>query len=202
MVLINKLCISELSDKIEVEVTTEVGSTFTKVLLWNSSTYQDPAQAIDVSHLLTATSEVETFDIPASDLGVINILGLWFVEFTTDEVVEETDCCQDNVRLGMVSNFTNYLECVLNGLLRMEIEGCGPKLKDCDECSNYDPVLASTLLQTLFSLINFGYIEDALSVIEKLDEMCEICNTCPDYGTSVLLSGGGHGVFNNVLKQY
>lgn len=205
MVLINSLNINELSDKIEVMVTTDTGVTITKVLVWNSSTYQDPAQAIDVSSLLTGATNVETFDIPADMLGVTNVLGLWFVEFTTSEVVEPEDCCQDNVRLGMVANFTKYHECILNKFLSSEIDNCDLtkySLKNhCQECGS-DPIYTSTLLDTLYFAVGSGFITEAISLIETLDEICEICHNCPDYGTTVLLTGGGYRVFDNILKQY
>jgi len=200
MIIINSLNINELSDKIEVNISTEIGRVFTKVLIWNSSTYKDPSQSIDVSSLLLATSENEVFDIPASMLGVQNILGVWFLEFTNDEEIVPGACCQDNVRIGIVANFTKYHECILNALLHMKIEGCsGVAVENCPECKS-NPVLASTYLDQLYFALNNGFYDDAIRLIEKLDILCDVCNTCPDYGNTVLLNGGGYGVFDNILK--
>ena len=200
MIIINSLNINELSDKIEVDISASVGEVFTTVLVWNSSTYKDPSQAIDVSSLLTATSENEVFDIPASMLGVTNILGVWFIEFTTDEVIIPGACCQDNVRLGIVSNLTPYHLCILNGVMNMKIDGCSGKAIDgCAEC-NSETLYKQTLLDSLYFALGYGYYDEAIKLIGILDEICEVCNTCPDYGDTVLLTGSGHGVFNNILK--
>ena len=200
MIIINSLNINELSDKIEVNISTEVGRVFTTVSVWNSSTYKDPSQGIDVSSLLLATSENEVFDIPASMLGVNNILGVWFLEFTNDEVIDPDACCQDNVRIGIVSNFTPYHLCILDGLMNMKIDGClGKAIDGCEECSS-NTLYKQTLLDSLYYALNHGFYDEAIKLTKVLDDECEVCNTCPDYGDTVLLNGGGYGVFDNILK--
>ncbi len=200
MILIDSLYINDTSDELVVEVTTEVGNTFTQVLVWNSETYKQVALAIDVSSLLTSTGNTESFSITAADLGLTSIVGLWFVEFTTDEVFLPTDCCQDNTRVGVTFNFINYNKCIIDGLLKMKFDGCHAiNLDGCSECGP-NVLYLSTLLDTLEKSIIYGFYEKAIEMIAIMDEMCDTCGTCPTYDYTQLKNNGGFGTFDNQLR--
>lgn len=204
MIIINQLNIDALAENIVVDVATTVGNVFTSILIWTSDTFQNPSDAIDVSSYIVGIDETETISIPASALGTVKITGLYYIEFMTDEVPEEGACCQDiNVRLALVSNFIKYHECVLNKLLTAEIDDCGIRsnaCEDCQDCPGCNNVMSvQAYLDTLYIALRQGFYTEANDIIKILDTLCQVCSSCPDLGNSILLAGGGFGVYNNAL---
>lgn len=205
MVIINQLNIDVTGENIEVDVTTSVGNIFTSLSFWTSDTYDNPADAIDLSSLFAQTSENEVFTIPASAVGLSKFSGLFFLKFETDETVEDTDCCADtNIRIALVANFTKYHECILDKLLNAEIDECGLITQDCIECQDCPDCYASApiahlYLSNLYTAIQQGFYEEAIELIGHLDRLCSTCQSCPDYGEALKLPGGGFGVYQNSL---
>lgn len=188
-----------------MDVTTTVGNIFTSLLFWTSDTYDNPADAIDLSSLFAQTSENEVFTIPASAVGLTKFSGLFFLKFGTDEVVEDTDCCPDtNTRIAIVANFTKYHECILDKLLNAEIDECGLLTQDCEECQDCPDCYKSApivhlYLNNLYTAIQYGFYEEAIDLIKSLDTLCSTCQSCPDYGEALKLPGGGFGIYQNSL---
>jgi len=199
MITINTLQIDELADKITVNVSAPTGNRITRIYAWNSETFKDYSQAIDLSSYIDPSTETQSFSIFAvQNLEVEKITGLWFFEFESDEVVAQDDCNPDsNKRIGVVANLIPYHECILNKLLATEIEDCKPVIQtDCDECSG-NIYYINALLTTLQDAILFGYYEEAIRIVKNLDDLCDICNTCPDYGDTLLVNGLGFSTVNN-----
>jgi hypothetical protein len=205
MVIINQLNIDVTGENIEVDVTTSVGNIFTSLLFWTSDTYDNPADAIDLSSLYAGTSENETFTIPASAVGLSKFSGLFFLKFETDEIVEDTDCCPDtNIRLAVVANFIKYHECILDKLLKLDIDDCGLSAQSCAECNSCQDCagnapLVHLFLSNLYIAIQQGFYAEAIEIIENLDTLCQSCSSCPDYGNALKLAGGGFGIYQNKL---
>lgn len=209
MVIINNLYISDTADNIVVDVATSVGNVFTNIKLWTKDTFQDPDLAIDLSSYIIGINETENISIPAIAIGVAKYSGLFFIEFTTSEEVEDTDCCPNsNIRLAVVSNFIKYHECILNRLLKLEIDDCGVKednqCKDCQNCANcLSSVLSvQTYVDGLYIAIQYGFYTEAIEILSQLDKLCGVCNTCPDFGETLLIAGGGFGMYNNTLTMF
>lgn len=201
MISINTLKIDEFASKIIVDISTTVGNTITKVLVWNSETFKDYNQAIDLSSLLDGSDETESFSIFAQEhLGIEKITGLWFVEFESDEVIIPDDCANNtNTALGVTANLIPYHECILNKLLKTDVDGCKPIINnECDECAG-NVYYINTLLTTLRDAIKFGFYEEAVRIIGDLDDLCDVCHTCPDYGNTLLINGLGFGTQNNSI---
>ena len=199
MISINSLKINESSNAIDVDVSTTSGNTITQVLLWDIKTFKDYSQAIDLSHLLDGTDETEVFSIPASELNLTNISGLFFIEFESDEIIVPDDCNQDsNTALGVVSNFIKYHECLLNRVLKIDIKDCNEIINNCDNC-NKNILFLSTLINSLNSTIKFAFYEEAIRITEVLEDICDTCHTCPDYENIKLINGLGFGTFNNSI---
>lgn len=204
MVSINVLKLDEFATKINVNVSTTPGNNITQVLLWDSTTFKDYSQAIDLSNLLDGTTEVEDFAIHASQIGVEKFSGLYFIEFTSNEVIVPNDCENNmNTALGVVANLIQYHECVLDKIMNIEVKGCKQielRNNECSECSE-NLLFINALLQSLYTSIKFGFYEEAIRIAQNLDELCEICHTCPDYGNTLLINGLGFGVENNSIIQ-
>lgn len=194
MVIINKLHIDSLAEKIIIDIATTSGNVFTGIKFWTVTTFQNATTAIDLSASLAKTSEKEVLAIEASKVNLSKLSGLFFIEFTTNETTTATACCGDiNKRLAVVANFTKYHECILNQLLSTEVNGC-----EISEAMQ-KAIALQTYLEGLHIAIQKGFYNEAIEIVKLLDQDCSICHSCPDYGNSVLVSGGGFGIFNNSL---
>ena len=182
MININELKINTTATEISVDVDTTVSNLFTKVLLWTTDTFKDIPTAIDLSHLLAGTDETEVFTILASELGVSKIEGLFFIEFTTNE---------PDTKLGVVSNFIPYYECILNRVLKSGVESC----RTTDSGLSY----INTLLETLNYSIQTGFYEEAVKISKELDKICVLCATCASYEDTLLVNGLGFGTIDNSI---
>lgn len=203
MVSINTLQIDTFAEKIDVDVSTTSGNTITNVYVWKSEDFKDYSKAIDLSSLLEGTDETESFAIFAQEhLNVEKITGLWFIEFQSDEDIVPDDCSNNsNTAIGVVANLIPYHECVLNKLLSIEVDDCKPVVEDnCDECSG-NIYYINTLLTALNEAIRFGYYEEAIRIIKNLDDLCDVCHTCPDYGDTLLINGLGFATINNSITD-
>lgn len=203
MISINLLQIDEFAEKINVDVNTTSGNKITKVYVWSSDTFKDYSKAIDLSSLIDGSDNTESFSIFAQEhLGVEKIVGLWFVEFESDEEIIPDNCIDNsNTGLGVVANLIPYHECVLNKLLAIEVDDCKPVINDgCDECSG-NIYYINTLVTTLKDAIQFGYYEEAIRIIKTLDDLCDVCHTCPGYGDTLLINGLGFSTINNSLTD-
>jgi hypothetical protein len=196
MVNINSLRIDSFAENILVDVSTAVGQTITSVKIWKSDEYKT-STFTDVSDLLSGISEVENFTIPAERLGLSYISGLYMIEFTSDEVISPDECCNSNNTTGVVANFVQYEECILNKVLATEIDNCNViTLSDCENCGD-NVLYASMFLTSLHTAVKNGFYNEANTIMKQLDEMCEICNTCPAYGNTEIVNGTGYGTINN-----
>ena len=192
MITINYLRINEDATQIDVTVSTTVGNTITQVLLWDIKTFKVYSQAIDLSHLLTGGSETETFSIPASELNLEYLSGIFFLEF------KDSDSSSNSV-LGVASNFIKYHECLLEKVLKIDLEGCIKKSDNCDNC-NKNIFSLSTLINALTISIQHGFYEEAARISNVVEDMCDICYLCPDYKNTKLINGLGFGTFDNSIR--
>lgn len=198
MITINSLKIDQVYENINVDVVTPVGSEIIKMLVFTKDTYKDYSKAIDLSSLLSSTTNTEVLTIPASALGLEKLNGVFFIEFESNEVIVPTDLIDSNVTLGLVSNFIKYHNCLLERVLTLDIIGCEQVKEDCVECNKNLPFI-STLLQSLNLSITFGNYEESIKILNMLDDMCDICHTCPEYGDTLLLNGLGFGTVDNTI---
>lgn len=201
MITLNSLKIDTLYANINVDVATTVGNLITKMLLFTVDTYKDYSKAINLSHLLDGTDETEVLTIPASeiDADLEKIHGVFWLEFTSDEVIVPEDCDNDsNKVIGIVSNFIKYHNCLLERVLKVEIKGCEEIKDECEDCNKNLPFI-STLLTSLNLAMSFAHYEEVIKIIKMLDDMCDICHTCPDYGDTKLINGLGFGTVDNSI---
>ena len=142
---------------------------------------------------------MENLVIPAERLGLSYISGLFLLEFTSDEIVDPTECCDSNNATGVVANFVQYEECILNKAMSAKIDNCNQLVvSDCESCGD-NLLYASMFLSSLHAAVRNGFYNEANTIIKQLDEMCEICNTCPNYGNTQIVNGTGYGTVNNLI---
>lgn len=206
MVNINTLQIDTLVKQIDVSISTTEGKIFTKVLAWKAEDFKDYEKALDLSSLLSAVDNVENFSIyPEENLGVETITGLWFFEFETNEETE-TDSCSvnNNTGVGVVSNLIPYFDSITDKLLSIDINGCDPTFTpDCTECQQgvTNIFYVNSLLTSLKYTTQNGYYEEAIKIQKTLEEILEVCNSCPNYTDTLLINGLGFATINNTITS-
>ena len=176
MININLIKIAPEQNKILVDVSTTLGNKFTRVFLWESSGYKDYAKAVDITNLLSQTSNTESFEVLADVLNREYFTGIFIFEFTTNET-------ENNIKEGVVANLIEYYECLINKILKLDIKGCKVTyIDECGGCTLQSLLSISTLINSLKIALQLGYYREANMILLKLEEMCEICSNCPKLG--------------------
>ena len=66
---------------------------------------------------------------------------------------------------------------------------------DCEGCKGNASFVA-TLIEALNSAIVFGYLDEAIRIIETLDSTCNTCQGCPSQ-SEIYLNGYGYGIIDD-----
>lgn len=207
MIYINNFTVNNDGTKLLVNVSTEEGETITSALVWSDYTYKDYDNAVNVSSLLSGTTNQEVFEIEASTLGVSELQGIYFIEFQTTSTSTE-DCPECDNSLGVAASFLCFKECLLTKVLEYSVcnnfdsnNACGSNLK-CDIINIY-----MLLTQTMQSL-EFGYYGTALDLLNKLRKLCNCnegctecggCSECDNLPTPYFKTGLNYGTLDNTL---
>jgi len=69
---------------IDVDLETDSGQIFDGFTLWTEDTFKNPSTGIDLSSLLTGSTNTETFSISTTDAGVSSFDGIYFADITDD----------------------------------------------------------------------------------------------------------------------
>lgn len=197
--IIQLLEINPLATAINAMVEVSSGNTVVQALAWNVDTYKSKSQAVNLSHLLGGTDETESLVISSAELGVERITGLWAIEFSSSASPEfrGPQPLIEDPQLGIVANLIPYYECVLDKAQRVAVKNC-QVVKT--ECGNSDSLLlASTLLDTLKDTLVFGLIDETVQILKTLNELCEVCTICPDYGQELVHAGYAYKTIDNVI---
>lgn len=188
MITINSLSINTSAINILVSASTPSGFLFTKVLLWDSLTYRDYSKAIDLTSKLSQTSNQEDFVITAEELNKTSFKGIYFLEFTSNEAAP-------NTQTGLVANFIQYHECLMDKVLAISVKNC--KVQD-SQCGKVDTTaFIGTLIDALYTSVIFELVEESIDIITTLDELCEVCTNCPDSKSPSLTAGLGFKTIDN-----
>lgn len=189
MIIINSIKINDSSD-ISINVSAD---DLQQVLFWTSDTFQDYTKAVDISGLIPSPIDgTYSFNIDRTFVNLEAFTGLFFLEFTSNEEDES------GKKIGVAANLILYQECILDRLLKLEIKGCKEKSNSCRECQT-DIITTQILVDTLYATIQNGLFEEAVRIIEVLDDECEVCHTCPSYGEVKLVNGYGFGTIDNSI---
>jgi hypothetical protein len=197
--IIQLLEINPLATAINAFVEVSPGNTVVQMLAWNANTYKGNATAIDLSYLLQSVDENESLSISNTALGVDKISGLWAIEFSSSASPDfrVPTVPIENPQLGIVADVISYYECVLDKVQNINVKNCRVGKTNCGE--NESVLFISTLLEALRHTIIFGLIAEAVQIIKTLDELCEICTTCPSYGDNLLHTGYSYKTVDNII---
>jgi len=197
MIYINNLSITNDFNSLSVNVTTNVGSNITKVLLWNDNTFKDYSQAIDLTFKLEQVNNNEIFIVSPSDINISSFTGIWFLEFTSDYEEEGCSTCSNSV-IGIASNLNNIKSIILNEILELNnCHNCGDISKD------YDNVINLHLINKgICTALQLGYYEEAIYLYKKIRKILSSeleCKSCRELRTPIYNQGLNFGILNNSL---
>ena len=187
MISVKEIRINELSDTIKVII--ESDSILDYVGFANKDGFKEK-EFLDLSDLIPALdAEQYSFDITKEDVELSNFNGIFFLKFEDDTTPP------DNTKLGIAANLIDYADCLLSKTLKITTKGCGEVNNDCEGCKGNASFVA-TLIEALNSAIVFGYLDEAIRIIETLDSTCNTCQGCPSQ-SEIYLNGYGYGIIDD-----
>ena len=68
---------------IDLDVEINSGQTVTRLLLWDQKTYRDPSKSVNLTSLLSGSTNTESIVISASNAGVTKFDGMYFLQIET-----------------------------------------------------------------------------------------------------------------------
>ena len=187
MISVKEIRINELSDTIKVII--ESDSILDYVGFANKDGFKEK-EFLDLSALIPALdAEQYSFDITKEDAELSNFNGIFFLKF------EDDTPAPNNTKLGVAANLIDYADCLLSKTLKITTKGCGEVNNDCEGCKGNASFVA-TLIEALNSAIVFGYLDEAIRIIETLDSTCNTCQGCPSQ-SEIYLNGYGYGIIDD-----
>jgi hypothetical protein len=149
---------------LDVDVTS--GQTITQILLWDQDSYKDPSKSVDLSSLLSGSTNSEVFDITAANAKVANFKGIYLLQITTSE---------PEAIIVATLNLTQYY--IVQAKLIANID------LSCLNCnSNFqNSLLFDMYLEATKQSLVLGRFQDAIDNLKKLiitidTSTCDDCN--------------------------
>ena len=192
MISVKEIRINELSDTIKIIVESDGilnYAGFADKDGFENQTYLDLSSLIPVP-----TAGQYLFNITKEDANLSNFNGIFFLKF------EDDTRAPNNTKLGVAANLIDYADCLLSKTLKITTKGCGEVSDDCQGCKGNASFVA-TLIESLNAAIMFGYLDEAVRIIETLDKTCDTCQGCPSQ-SELYLNGYGYGIIDDNITLW
>ena len=189
-ILVNTFSISNDLSTLSFSATVTENESITKLLLWTESTYKDPSRSVDLSPLLDGTTNIENIDISASDAGLSNFSGMYFLQVVTSE---------PEAVIIATFNLTQYYVVQAKLLANIDLS--------CLSCNaNFqNALLFDMYLEATQNALCLGRFQDAIGHLEKLVITIETsdCDSCSDIEPLVSTAGNivSVGVIDCLLTE-
>lgn len=196
MITINNLQISADAFTVAIDVTTEVGQTFSSLKMWTHNNYKVLSKAVDLTLFLSQTTENESLVLNADDLELAGpyINGALYFEFVSTSG-------SDNIMTGVVANVTEFYECFLSRAMKVEVVDCQEVFYgDCPDCENNVPYI-STLLHSFDVSLRMKHFTESAIILKNLENICDVCLECGDSYAPVKSSGASYKIENNIVRK-
>ncbi|MGK0464772.1 hypothetical protein [Clostridium sp.] len=165
-ITVNKFMVSNDLSTISLDVDVTSGQTITQILLWDQDSYKDPSKSVDLSSLLSGSTNSEVFDITAANAKVANFKGIYLLQITTSE---------PEAIIVATLNLTQYY--IVQAKLIANID------LSCLNCnSNFqNSLLFDMYLEATKQSLVLGRFQDAIDNLKKLiitidTSTCDDCN--------------------------
>lgn len=171
-ITINNLKILNSGADLNINVTTNTGHIITSILFWKMDDFKNSTLSIDLSEYLVQSSNVENLTITAESIGLQKFEDICFVEITSS--FEDLDSCGNllSPAIGITYDFSTYYGCLLSYLLEIPL--------DCSTCDttkiNQMVITINMLIDTAIKAIDIAYYNEAISMIKKLKQLCNLNN--------------------------
>lgn len=162
----------------------QINANFTLSLtLWTEETLGNPNLGINID-IPFGEEDVYgflEFYVDVEDLGLQNTSGIFYIKIKYNEDSEDD---------YVIANWNLFYECMMQRVLKMEIDGCGEAKKEseCREC-NDDCGDICYIVSLLFSLPTFmalGNTSYVNNIVTTIKDYCEDCSNCPKFSTAFL----------------
>ena len=171
-----------LSINLDVEINS--GQTVTRLLLWDQKTYRDPSKSVNLTSLLSGSTNTESIVISASNAGVTKFDGMYFLQIETSN---------SEAVVVATFNMTQYYTVQAKLIANIDLS--------CLNCNtNFQNALLFDLyLEATKQALLLGRYQDAIDNLAKLIITVDTsdCDACNDI--EPLISTAGNIVSVGVL---
>lgn len=170
MIIINNFKIINNGTQVQLDMTSDTGSTFASLNLWTTSTYKNLSLAKNLTSLLNGTTNYESIVISAAAAGVTKFEDLIFIE--TESSVA------DSKITSITYELSTYYNCLLKHMLDLSVTDC----INCNKENDDQLVITiNLLLDMVIKTLTVGYVSQAIDAIAKLKRLCTLvaCKGCP-----------------------
>ena len=169
---------------IDLDVEINSGQTVTKLLLWDQNTYRDPSKSVNLTSLLSGSTNTESIVISASNAGVTKFDGMYFLQIETSD---------SEAVVVATFNMTQYYTVQAKLIANIDLS--------CLNCNtNFQNALLFDLyLEATKQALLLGRYQDAIENLAKLIITVDTsdCDACNDI--EPLISTAGNIVSVGVL---
>jgi len=151
---------------IDLDVEINSGQTVTKLLLWDQKTYRDPSKSVNLTSLLSGSTNTESIVISASNAGVTKFDGMYFLQIETSN---------SEAVVVATFNMTQYYTVQAKLIANIDLS--------CLNCNtNFQNALLFDLyLEATKQALLLGRYQDAIDNLAKLiitvdTSDCDACN--------------------------
>lgn len=198
-IVVSNFSISADGQYINVTVSTTAGYLITGVSFWTDATFDDTGQLINLTSLLSQTSNTEVFSISTSDVDVTTFYdGIFFAEFATNAPnIDDCDTC--NNRLGVAAKLVSAKLCLLEKVKAYQVcrDGC-----DCGDgcgCGKCDIINLDNVIDAMTIAIEYGKYFEAIDLLNVIRKLCTSCTECLDLDGMTSNSGLNYYTLNNTF---
>lgn len=169
---------------IDLDVEINSGQTVTKLLLWDQKTYRNPSKSVNLTSLLSGSTNTESIVISASNAGVTKFDGMYFLQIETSD---------SEAVVVATFNMTQYYTVQAKLIANIDLS--------CLNCNtNFQNALLFDLyLEATKQALLLGRYQDAIDNLAKLIITVDTsdCDACNDI--EPLISTAGNIVSVGVL---
>lgn len=179
MISINNINISNDGSSLNVNISTGVGYIITEARLWTENTYKDYTLVKDLGFKLEQINNKEIFTVTAEEVNLSNFNGIYFLEFETDEPLDEECNTCANPLLVVVTNLNQYYRCMSELVLQADI--CNTNLfsrEVCDDNAVNKALTINLFMDTINQCLELGQFVEAIDLMKNLKKLCDKCKSC------------------------
>jgi len=185
-----KFIVSNDLSTIDLKVEVNAGETVTQMLLWDEKSYRDPSKSVDLTSLLSGSTNIEDLSITTSSANLSSFTGMYFVQIITSD---------SEASVVATFNLTQYFTVQAKLIANIDLS--------CLSCnSNFqNALLFDMYLEATKQALLVGRYQDAIENLSKLIITIDTsnCDSCSDIDPLVSTAGNivSVGVIDCLITQ-